>query len=229
MISSRGKKYCAAACLTAASGMAFWCGCRLINIWRLRYQAQKEYEKFLWRIESPHEGDSAGDGEDAIFDDEEVCGLMERLAPGDDVQYLYCDVDNDGILELHIRFANKFYYILKYDKGFIYVMYSGSAYQQPVDAGGLCGVLYDRRGGAPDNETYCFTAFGPNGQETGPEYQWYDANENKVKDEDDIYFRDDAKQSMDEWMRETEKHREWAGQEAGWVTLKDRERERRWN
>lgn len=229
MNSSSIKKYCAAVCLTAAFGLVFWCGFRMMNLWWLRYQAQKEYGKLLWRIASPGDGDAAGGQADALFEDEEVCGLIEQYAPGDGVQYLYCDVDNDGILELHIRLANKFYYILKCDRGIIKVMYSGSAYQQPVDAGGLCGVLYDRRGGAPDNEIYCFTVFGPNGQETGPEYQWYDANENKVKDEDDIYFRDDAKQSMDEWMRETEKHREWAGQEAGWVTLKDRERERRWN
>lgn len=104
------------------------------------------------------------------------------------------------------------------------IIYHGTAYEYPVKNKDLCGVLYCRHGGAPANIIYQFTSFDQNGIKEGPEYRWYDMNENNANDEEDLFVMDDTEMGMITWLEMTDIYRENAvnaSQELEWIVNKE--------
>lgn len=207
MINSKGKKRFKFFPWTALFFIVVLGLAHFINTQRLKSNAQKEYEKFL-----------SGQSE-AMSGNMKLCTMKELFEQGDSVSYLYCDIDCDGVSELHIRSA-RFYYILKYENDLLKIIYYGTAYEYPVKSKALCGVLYCRHGGAPTNTVYRFTTINQDGAKAGPEYGWYDTNENNVNDEGDLYIVDDTEMDMTTWLGLTDLYREYAedeNQELEWI------------
>lgn len=213
MINKKVIKLISLFCLTSILLVGLMVGCiSFVRRERYRNLAQSEYKKFL-------AGESSAILEtSAVFQTKEVQSLKDMFER-DDIEYLFCDIDSDGLLELHVR-STRFYYILKYKEKTLKIIFADVAYVYPINNNKLCGILYYRKESAPENEVYCFTIFDKNGEHiSGPEYIWYDMNENYKQDENDLYMSDDTEQDMRTWLNETEVYRENMNQQLEWMSI----------
>lgn len=120
--------------------------------------------------------------------------------------YVLCDVTGDGKSELHLKTKRNYFIIEEMDDS-LTVIYDGSVYDNLVCTKNISGILYFRKGGAPDNYIYQFYELGLHGEiENQEKWSWYDDNENNVMDEMDMYIANDDFISMDEWSKQTEEY-----------------------
>lgn len=143
----------------------------------------------------------------AVNAENKECSVTDLLENAEG-KYLYCDIDGDGFDELHLR-SEQNYYIIKNEEGSLYVLYEGTAYEYPVEQDELRGILYFRRGGAPEHESYQFYVLDSQGQvQETLEFEWYDANENDTMDAGDIYLLNQEEIKEKKWKEETQMYRE---------------------
>jgi hypothetical protein len=146
---------------------------------------------------------------------------IKDLLESESAKYLYCDIDDDSINELHIR-SDKFYFALKYIDASLKVIYEGTSYEYPYHGKDVSGFLYYRPGSAPVHDNYRFISFRPSGEiKEELAFEWYDDNEDGIMGKEDIFiFGDDEDISMSEWKQKTEKYRSSNVELEEWSSLR---------
>ncbi len=131
----------------------------------------------------------------------EVCEVMSNCESS---EYAYYDIDNDEIMELIILNV-KGLAIFKYQNGQI-LRVNWSPYSVLLENG---MIKYYRPGGAPDNEKYIFFEFDGISYNSVESFERYDANEDGVYDETDLYLHDGEEVKMQNWESLFEKYSEY--------------------
>lgn len=162
-----------------------------------------------------------GNKEAVIEGSNEKIGIFEMTTPTGEPDKKYAswytlfDLDEDGIKELHIR-TPKDYYVLSYegDELFVYIM---GMPLQLLDNGAF---LYLHLGGAPSHEDYKY--FVLDNQEKlmlQAEFSRYDSNLDVQYDEQDEYFFQGEKVTMEDWDTLTAQYLLNNSDKIRWITL----------
>lgn len=135
--------------------------------------------------------------------------LIEDLLKEKSGMYTYCDIDNDGKKELHLKAEYKFY-SLKVMDDVLTIIFEGNIYNNPVNENGWCGISYYRHCSELKLQEYGFTTFNRSGEITEEvEYYWTDKNGNGLMSEADTYCFNGIKIRRKEWKKKTQKY-DWS-------------------
>lgn len=121
-------------------------------------------------------------------------GDLSSILEDETSKVAFYDVNTDGRNEVIIKTSKELYVLLRKEYNFE-IIYRG-AYSMLLENG---MIQYYRPGGAPLHEDYTYYSLEENGYKEEVMLARYDANDNNMYDEQDIYFQNEFLITMEEW------------------------------
>ncbi|MCR5721250.1 MAG: hypothetical protein K6G72_02740 [Lachnospiraceae bacterium] len=143
-------------------------------------------------------------------------GLSELLT-GDSILYAEADVAGNSFNE-DAFIQDGTLYLVDWDKE--KVIYEGTAYESLLERHMKKGILYKRDGGAPKHTDYKYIVFDEDdANRVVCTWSCYDADENDIYDQNDLYFFNDEEMQYEEWERVTAEYMELEQWRRAWIEI----------
>ena len=129
---------------------------------------------------------------------------LSELLTGDRVFYAECNVAGSYISEVAVL-QNGTLYLVNWDKE--KVIYEGTAYESLIGRPMKEGILYKRDDSAPKHTDYQYIVFDEDDvNRVVCTWSCYDADENDIYDQNDLYLFNDEEMKYEEWKSVTEEY-----------------------